>query len=187
MLGIILAIFILIFPLKLSVYFNFKSIYKRLFFKIKFFNIITIFNGYIEIVENRKININLPFNKVVKIPFNKLFKFRNNLNPVKDYLITKSILIFEFGSKRGIEKPLAFSFLLNYFYTFFYQTIKSSKPYIDIKNAVYVYENQQLFNFYLKFNLTLNLLTIIFTIIKIFMEKVINEFAKSRQQNKSSS
>lgn len=182
MLYVILIIYIvLIFPIFINVKLKFDKDKKKVFFKIKLFNIVRVINGYIE---NKKDGffIHLTKKKAILFEYERLFDFRKKVRPLKDYHIISFNSQVLIGSNDNLLKNIEIAFIFNYLVNniqwFFYH----KKPYLYINNSIKIYDDK-VFIIKISVKFVLNLLMIFISLIKILMEKMFYAITRKVQQN----
>ncbi len=182
MLTFIVIFIVLIFPLFLSI----KTVYcfkqKKLFFGVYLFSI-KILGGYVELVADG-IAIHVTKKKAFLILYKNLIKMRVSVKPLQDYHFIKFKVYTDIGIKQNILPILSCVFFFDYVWqsaTFF---LKTQKTYITFENNINVYEGEPRFNVYIDTTILLNVLMIMISLIKIFVEKIVYGISK-RKQNKS--
>ena len=181
MLAAVIIIYVfLIFPTFVSINAFFSKKTGKLYFGIFIFGIIKILSGYAQTCDDGYV-IHLSDKKAVFTPYKSLFEIKNTVAPLKDYHISKIDWFIELGSDNSVMAPLAAAYILNFINYFARGFIFSNRPYLKINNGISVYEEKDMLNFYIKTVVILNLLMIIISLIKIFMEKILNVFRQRKQ------
>ena len=172
-------ILLIIFPISLNFYGYLSLEDKKFYFGIYLYNFTKIFGGYARI-EKDCVSIHYSNKKALLIFYNKVFKMRNKIKIIRDYHIIKLNSLVEIGTKNNIILPSALASIYVWHNHLLCDILHKFKPYIKIKNNVDVYEDDNFFKIYLRFNLLLNILMILLSIIKIMTGRLLNAIKRHK-------
>ena len=178
--AIVIIYIILIFPLFIRFEGVLDTESKHLKYKIKLFKYITILFGYAEII-NEGIAIHVNNIKAFIIYYKDAFTIRNKIKPLKDYHLYRLNSNISIGSVNNYDKVLSFSILYSAMVNCIGYSLKTIKPYVKLKNDIYVYKDKNAFNLKFDFVILLNILMIVLSFVKIILEKII--YAIKKQPN----
>jgi len=177
----VIIFLILIFPIFIGFNFHYLNNTRKVYFEIKLFNFVNVFNGSINF-HLKNIVIKNNFNKDILISYRKLIGLKNKINPLKDFNIIKFNSIVEIGSKNPLL-AIGLGNFINIIIQNLGFAIKSVKPYLYNENDILVYANEKKLKIYCNGYLVFNILTVILSLIKIGVEKVINGKRKRTVKN----
>ena len=171
----------LIFPIFLKINIRFDK-EQKLIYNIKLFNFIKVIGGNVGLLKEGII-IHLTKRKATIIEYKDIISLRKKFEPVKDF----HFINFYSNIKIGASNNFLTLTKLGYFYLIFVNIfegiIKIYKPYLDLYNYISIYEDKDLLEVICKLNLVFNLLVIMISVIKIFMEKRIYAIKRRAKQN----
>ena len=179
--AVITIYIILIFPIFVNIHAFFCKKTGKLYFGIYVFGVIKIISGYAHTCAGGYV-IHLSDKKAVFTPYSSIFEIKNTVAPLKDYHVIKLDWFIEIGSIDSVVLPLSAAYCLNFFNTIAKKITFELKPYVKINNGIAVYEDKEIFNFYIKSVVVLNILMLLISIIKILTEKLLYVF-RERKQN----
>lgn len=179
---LIIIVSIIIFPIFIDANFVFLSENKKAYYTINLFKKVKLLSGYIEL-NALQIIIHLTENKAIIVPLSLFLDMGKKFKPLKDYHILNWKLKLEIGLKDNIFSVIVSTFILSYIENHLRWFLNNKKPYLKIDNNICVYEDENVFNVYLNACIVLNLLMIILSFIKIFLEKIIYAISSRKQQN----
>lgn len=183
MLVAVVCIFvILIFPIFTFVKVKFDKNTPKLYYKISFFGIINVINGYAQVL-NDEIIFHLTKKKAVIVKSSDIFSMRKKFKPLQDYHLIKLDCAINLGFENNALLALSITHVYNYFVNFITWFFYHKKPYLSIKNEFNFYEQKDVFSFRIKGLILFNLLMILISIFKILMEKIIYAIRVRAQQN----
>ncbi len=163
---------ILIFPIYLNVNVFYNKEIKKIFLRVDFFRSIKIVGGYFNFYKEG-IAFHVKENKALLFPYNNSLELKNKVKPLKDYHVKKIVFRIDIGSKNQEE----ISIFLLCFYVWHNAIARgilyNAKPYIEYKNNLNIFEESNRLNTFIEFTTIFNLLMIILSLIKIFLEKTI--------------
>lgn len=170
----------LIFPifLKINIIFNDKQ---KLMYNIKLFSLVKVIGGEIGLLKEG-IVIHLTKRKAIIIEYKDIVSIRKKFEPVKDFHFISFNSNIKIGDNNFLLLiKLAYSYM--FFINIIERIIKINKPYLDLDNSITIYENKDVFEMFCKINLVFNILVILISLIKIFMEKKIYAIKRRAKQN----
>ena len=180
--AILILVSIIIFPIFINGDFHLSQDKLKLFYKIKVFGFITILKGYAEFIKEGII-IHLTKRKAIILPFENLFEVKRKVEPLKDYHLINFKLNVELGNEENILAPLTTAFIINYIYNYFKWFLHHKKPYFNSDINIFVIDEKNVFEIFLKGTAVFNLLMILISLIKILAGKLINAFKQRIKQN----
>ena len=166
---------IIIFPIFINIKINFDSSIKKIYF-------IKILYGYIE-KDTEGIIIHLNKRKAILIFYKDLFSMKDKAKPLKDYHLINFCSEISVGINNDIVKALELGYIYNYIMFYIRWLTFNKKPYFNLDTKVNIYEEKNLFIYKCKSTVLLNLLMIIISLIKIFVEKIYYAIRNRLQQN----
>ena len=172
---------IIIFPIFINIKINFDSSIKKIYYEIKIF-FIKILYGYIE-KDTEGIIIHLNKRKAILIFYKDLFTMKDKAKPLKDYHLINFSSEISVGIKNDVIKALELGYLYNYIMFYIKWLTFNKKPYFNLDTKVNIYEEKNLFIYKCNSTVLLNLLMIIISLIKIFVEKIYYAIRNRLQQN----
>lgn len=170
----------LIFPifLKINIIFNDKQ---KLMYNIKLFSLVKVIGGEIGLLKEGVV-IHLTKRKAIIIEYKDIVSIRKKFEPVKDFHFISFNSNIKIGDNNFLLLiKLAYSYM--FFINIIERIIKINKPYLDLDNSITIYENKDVFEMFCKINLVFNILVILISLIKIFMEKKIYAIKRRAKQN----
>ncbi len=173
MLTIVVVLYIfLIFPIFTNINVRYSKNVNMLEYQIKLFSFITILFGYIELIDEA-IVIHINNKKAVLIFYKDLFSIRKKFKPLRDYHIFKLNTNIKFGYLGdGIEK-INFFIIYNFIFNMIGQWVGEIKPYLSLKSNIMLCEKENTFIFRVRSVFVFNMLMVLISLIKIFLEKII--------------
>lgn len=150
-------------------------------YSIKIF-FIKILYGKIE-KQPEGIVIHLNKKKAILIFYKDIFGMKEKAKPLKDYHLINLNCQLDLGIKNNLIAATEIVFLYNYTTELIKWLTFNKKPYFSLQSKVNIYENKDIFNYSLKCTILLNLLMILISLIKIFVEKIYYAFRNRLQQN----
>lgn len=180
-LTVILIVIIIIFPIFINVKIFFDNT-NLLRYKISLFNIIRVFCGNIEALEDG-IVVHLTRKNAILVPYFELINLRKKFEPIKDFHLIQFISNIEISAEDALETVGIISFSYLIFTNVIKCIINTFKPYVNIKTNVNVMEESDIFKIKVGFILVFNLLIVIISAIKILMEKIIYAIKNKRKQS----
>ena len=162
----------LILPIFIKVWFNFSGKEKKLFFCITIFGFIKIISGYAEKIKEG-IAVHISKNKAFIFTFKNIFDARNKVKPLKDYHVIRFESVTEIGSSSSSMLPLLVSYTASFIDNVLCWFLYNNKPQLHVDNKIFVFEGEDRFEIFCKFNVVLNALMLIISLIKILMEKLV--------------
>ncbi len=178
----ILVFTILIFPIFLNIKIVANYTNKKMYFLLEIFGFIKIISGYMQLRKN-VIIIHLSDNKAILFEIIDLDGIKKKFKPIMDYHFISLETLTELGNEKNLINPLCIAFITNYFLSFIRWGLLNKKPYLKFNNNFNVYENENKLNFYGKTLITLNLLMVLLSVIKIILEKIIYGYRKNAREN----
>lgn len=168
---------ILIIPILLNVLIKYEHNKKSLIIEIKLYKCITILK--IRLFLRRGLYFKINSKKEKKVKLNDFFTFRNKIEPFKDYNVMSfsSKLIININQKYWQYIASIFNHINCFTCDFF----KKKKPYLKINNSVILTEEIKT-KVTVKISIFINVFTVLLSLIKIGVQKIINEFRQ--KQNK---
>lgn len=163
---------ILIFPIYLNIKVFYNKKIKKIFLRVDIFRIIKLVGGYYSFYKDG-VAFHIRENKALLFPYNNSLELKNKVKPLKDYHVKKIVFRIDVGTKNQED----LSMLLLYIYVWHNSIVKSVlynvKPYVEYKNNLNIFEGCDRLNTFIEFTTIFNLLMIILSLIKIFLEKTI--------------
>lgn len=173
---------ILVFPIFTNIRVKFDKIKPNLYYKISFFGIISIINGYAQVLNN-EIIFHLTKKKAVIVKGSDIFSIRKKFKPLQDYHLIKLNCTINLGFENNALLAMSLIHVYNYFFNLISWYFYHNKPYLSINNEFNFYEQKDVFSFRIKGVILFNLLMILISIFKILMEKIIYAIRIRAQQN----
>ncbi len=181
--AIVTIYIVLIFPIFLSINLEYSQNIKLLRYQIKLFGLLSIFGGYVELVEDG-IVIHLSKRKAVLIFYKDLVSMRKKFEPLKDYHIFKLKTDVYIGLLDYEAEKINFATLYTIFFNIIGQYASQYKSYVTLNNNIYLFEKDNFVKFIINTTFVFNILMIIISIIKIILEKIIYAIKIRSQPNK---
>ena len=181
---VVLIYVLLIFPIFINIKLFFCKENKKLFFAINCF-MFTIIGGYVEQIKEG-FAIHVTKNKAIIIPYKKVLGLKSSVKPLKDYHFIKLNMEIDIGNDDNIVASLSIAYIINYVHAIIKGYINQIKPYVVFNQNVNVIENSETFNIKIDSLILFNLLMVLLSLVKIFVEKIINEFRNKKRQNQQS-
>ena len=173
MLAIIIIVYIvLIFPLFININVKYLKNINNLEYQIKLFKFITIFFGYIELIDEG-IAIHVNNKKAILIFYKDIFSMRKKFKPLKDYHIFKLNTAILIGGLNNKEEKLGFCMMYSFISNIIGQYFSQIKPYLTLKSNISFYDNKDMFMLRVRTTFVFNLLMVLISFIKIILEKII--------------
>ncbi len=169
---VIITYIFLIFPIFVNIKVKYLKSAKMLEYKIKLFSFITLFFGYVELIDEG-IAIHVNDKKAILIFYKDIFSMRKRFKPLKDYHIFRLNANASIGLLDDEVQRLNFIIIYNFIFNIIGQCANQIKPYLKLKSNIALYEKEDLFSFVIKTTIVLNMLMILISLIKIVLEKII--------------
>jgi len=160
----------LIFPLFLNIKVSYLNEYKKLFISLRLFNFIKIIGGYFTFEKDATF-FHVSTDKAYIFKY-KLPKFDKKFKYLKDYKLYSCNLIWELG-KYDPFLPFMVGHFINTIFNIYTSVRINKRKKINLTNNVIIFENENKLNLSLSATIQFNILTIIITLIKLFLEKTI--------------
>lgn len=181
LLAIVIAYFLLIFPIFVTGNLSINKNKREISYYIKIFGVIKVLYGYFQL-DKEGLIIHLSKTKAILLRYDSLLSLKKKFKPLKDYHLLKFNSTLDLGTN---EDNLFLEFIG--FYNFINQilgdNLKIIKPYFELNNEINIYENSNELNFRCSADLVFNLLMVIISVIKIIVEKFIYAIKNRAQQN----
>ncbi len=181
LLAVIITFSVLIFPIFLNGKLSLSKENKELKYSVKIFWLFKVLYGYFEL-DKEGIIIHLNKRKAILIEYNRLLSIRKKFKPLKDYHLLRFNSTLNIGISENeliIDITTFYSIITEILGEYF----RFNKPYFKIQNTMNIYEGANMLNLYFSAELVLNLLMVIISAFKIFMEKFIYAIKSRTQQN----
>lgn len=180
MLWLVIFLYIaIIFPIFINVKLFYLTGGKKIYCLVSLFNKFKIISGYVTL-NLSEIVLNLSSSKSIIIPYKNLF-ISGNFKLFKDFHVFSFFMDIDYGCKDQLEKVLIYKGLIEILLNNFYVIIKNKKDYLRLEFVSGINFSAEESKIYIKTNLVLNLLTVIFTLIKTLSEKIKNGIVRSKQ------
>ena len=173
---------ILVFPIFTRIKVKFDKNTPKLYYKISFFGIINVINGYAQFL-NDELIFHLTKRKAVIVKSSDVLSIRKKFKPLRDYHLIKLNCIINLGFENNALLAMSITHVYNYFFNLISWYFYHKKPYLSINNEFNFYEQKDVFSFRIRGVILFNLLMILISIFKIFMEKIIYAIRIRAQQN----
>ncbi len=173
--------FMLYFPLKTIGYGYFDFVKKSYSFGVFLFGL-KLISGYV-IFEKNSVDFYVGKNTIKRVLYAEFLDFKKEFEPLKGYWLKDLILIAEFG-ENSLEKPIKTAIVTSAIGEVFFRLF-SNKLYGAKFGADYlVRADKRSCNFNVKIGVLFNLFTVIISLLKVLLEKVVkwgkNKLEKSR-------
>lgn len=173
MLAVVVIIYaILIFPIFININVRYSKNINMLEYQIKLFSFITIIYGYIELIDEA-IAIHINNKKAVLIFYKDIFSIRKKFKPLRDYHIFKFNTAISLGILDNETEKINFALIYNFIFNIIGQCTNQIKPYLSLKSSIMLYEKEDVFMFKVRSTFVFNVLMVLISLIKIFLEKII--------------
>lgn len=182
LIAVIIIYFTIIFPFFLNVHVGYNHNYKKLFVFFRLFKI-PIFRFYIENL-NEGFAIHLTKRKAFIIKYSKVLGLGKKIKPLRDYHIVKINSFLKMGYNDNAMQVTSSAFILSFINNIVFKIIHRLKPYVNIKNDIYIFEKEELFELYAEFLIIFNLLMVLISLIKILLGRIYYAITSRKQQNK---
>ncbi len=149
-------------------------------YQIKLFGFIKIIYGYIELIDEA-IAIHINNKKAILIFYKDIFSMRKKFKPLRDYHVFKLNTAISLGVLDDEVQRLNFAIMYNFIFNIIGQCTSQIKPYLSLKSNIILYEKENIFMFRVRSTFVFNILMVLISLIKIFLEKIIYA-VKSRTQ-----
>ena len=171
----------MIFPISLkgNLYFNNEE--KRINYTIKIYGIFKILYGYFELDKDGVI-IHLTKRKAILIKYSDILSIRKKFKPLKDYHLLKFNSRLDVGNLEN-ELSIGLISLYGFINQILGEIFSMVKPYFNFNNTINIYENSNVLNYKCSAILVFNLLMILISALKIFVEKIIYAIKIRTKQN----
>lgn len=173
---IVIAIFILIFPFFVSIYFSAQKNEKTIRFAITVFGK-TVFRLNAAIFGS-EIFVNRTFKKPYKLKFTPFFRGKMMKFPkIKKISVLSVRVLTRVGFKDNFFIPFYMN-SLNFAENAVFKAFENAKPYLKIKNDLNLYQDKNVLDVFLRVNTVFNLVDIIRIFINILSEKISYAFGR---------
>lgn len=176
---IFIILLLIIFPIYIEINLHLES-EKNIYYQFSLYSLLPLFFGKVTF-DNSEIILYGNLIKIKKIKYKQLFNFKNKIKPLQDYHLIHFNTLIEFGNNDNPLMPISVAFILQNVFNVSKSILTANKPYFILNNQYNIYSDRNLFNFYVNTGCIFNLLMLILSVIKILMEKIINEFRKKQQ------
>lgn len=166
---VIIAVIVLAFPFFISFYISIQKEEKTLRFAITVFGI-TVFRLNAAIF-GYEIHVNRTFKKPYKLKFAPDFSQKM----IKFPKIKISILSVRLLTRAGFNDNFFVPLYITAFNTIenaFFRALQTVKPHVKVTNELSFYQNNNMFDVFLRIKAVINLIDIIFMLVSILSEKV---------------
>lgn len=173
MLYVLLGLYIfIIFPIYSKFNFAFILNNRKLYFTINILGL-SIIGGYVTVKKNGFI-ILIGKSKVIKYPYKKLLRIKNNTKILKDFNIMSFRSFVEYGNENSVCFANAIANVYVWHNNVLGKIFSYIKPYLKLQNDVNLYQDCNKLNVYLEIKILFNILSILIILTKIIKEKICN-------------
>ncbi len=170
----VLFYLILIFPIFINLKVGYIGSIKKALFGAYLYSKIKTFSGYIE-GDRSGLFLHYSNKKALLINYNSIRIKNDDIDLMKEYNVLKVKTWAEIPIKELSINLATYSFVLNYANVMLKRHLLNRKSYLKIHNNADFILCGQDFNFVLEIVVVFNILTVIITLLKLLVRKIINE------------